>query len=153
MGESGLNLSKLFGNALEAMTAQKRANPHLIQAGVDFFRTYADRTHHGKEEDILFRELKNKSLSPDHETIMNQLIQEHVQAREAVGKLSDANDRYLQDYPEALPEMIHQMQKLVKLYPPHIEKEDKHFFIPILNYFSDEEQQAMLEAFRKGDAK
>lgn len=28
-------------------------NPIFIDTAVDFIRTYADRTHHGKEEDIL----------------------------------------------------------------------------------------------------
>ena len=33
-------------------------DPVFIDNAVDFFRTYADRTHHGKEEDILFRDLE-----------------------------------------------------------------------------------------------
>jgi hemerythrin-like domain-containing protein len=35
----------------------------------------------------------------------------------------------------------------VELYPHHIEKEDKQFFLPVLNYFSEEEQQNLLEQF------
>ena len=34
----------------------------LLDFAIDFFKTYADRCHHGKEEDILFRELKKKPL-------------------------------------------------------------------------------------------
>ena len=33
----------------------------------------------------------------------------------------------------------------------HIEKEDKHFFIPAMDYFSKEEQSAMLDEFRVFD--
>ncbi len=29
-------------------------NPLFVDIAVDFIRSYADRTHHGKEEDILF---------------------------------------------------------------------------------------------------
>lgn len=43
--------------------------------------------------------------------------------------------------------MMYELEKLVKFYPVHIEKEDKHFFIPIMQYFSDAEQSAMLEEF------
>jgi len=32
-------------------------------ATVDFFRTYADSTHHGKEEDILYRDLIKKAYT------------------------------------------------------------------------------------------
>ena len=35
-------------------------DPVLINGTVDFIVTYADKTHHGKEEDILFRELESK---------------------------------------------------------------------------------------------
>lgn len=30
-------------------------HPVFIYGAVDFFRTYADKFHHGKEDDILFR--------------------------------------------------------------------------------------------------
>jgi hemerythrin-like domain-containing protein len=36
----------------------------FIDTTVDFIRTYADRTHHGKEEDIMFRELAKKTMTP-----------------------------------------------------------------------------------------
>jgi len=40
----------------------KTINPTQITVMVDFFRTYADRFHHGKEEGILFSELTRKRL-------------------------------------------------------------------------------------------
>ena len=36
------------------------------------------------------------------------------------------------------------MDVLVQFYPKHIEKEDKHFFIPCMAYFTKQEQAAML---------
>ncbi len=36
-------------------------NPIFVETIVDFIKTYADRTHHGKEEDILFIELAQKA--------------------------------------------------------------------------------------------
>lgn len=33
----------------------KEMDPVFIDVAADFIRTYADRCHHGKEEDILFR--------------------------------------------------------------------------------------------------
>ncbi len=34
---------------IDRITDRKTANVILIEQAVDFFRTYADRTHHGKE--------------------------------------------------------------------------------------------------------
>jgi hypothetical protein len=35
----------------------------------------------------------------------------------------------------------------VTFYPAHIAKEDKHFFIPCMEYFTKKEQDSMLQAF------
>src|SRR5512140_3502880 len=51
-------------------------DPHLIDAVVDFIRMYADRTHHGKEEDILFKRLAEKALSAQDQRLMDELIQD-----------------------------------------------------------------------------
>ena len=58
---------------------------------VDLIRTYADRTHHGKEEDILFRELAKKQLSQEHQKTMNELVEDHVSGRRMVTSLVNAN--------------------------------------------------------------
>lgn len=137
----------LLDHALARMREADEADVHLIAMGVDFFRTYADRTHHGKEEDILFRELRDKPLSKEHQDMTQRLIQEHIWARQAVGKLSTANHRYRHGDKGALPTMVYELGKIVDFYPRHIEKEDKHFFLPVMDYFSAAEQQAMLDAF------
>jgi hemerythrin-like domain-containing protein len=124
---------------------QKKINPEFIDLAVDFIRIYADRCHHGKEEDILFRDLNKKSLSGEHKQIMEELIEEHRQGRKTVADLVEAKGRYLQGDPEALPLMLNRMKFLVDFYPKHIEKEDRHFFLPVMTYFSFEEKEAMLQ--------
>jgi len=39
----------------------------------------------------------------------------------------------------------------VNFYPEHIKKEDKQFFIPVMSYFSTEEQEKMLQEFWEFD--
>ena len=123
----------------------------LVDSGVDFFRTYADRCHHGKEEDILFRDLAKKRLSPEHKKIMAELIEEHRTGRGTVGKLLSAKERYGKGERDALKEIIGLLKKLVEFYPVHIEKEDQHFFLPCMEYFSKEERDAMLRQFADFD--
>lgn len=40
---------------------EKNVNFPFLDTAIDFFKTYADRCHHGKEEGVLFRELSTKS--------------------------------------------------------------------------------------------
>jgi hemerythrin-like domain-containing protein len=136
---------KLMKNKLERIAQEKQLNTNFIEIAVDFFRTYADRCHHGKEENILFRELNKKELSWEHKKIPNELIEEHVFGRKTVGRLVDAKERYAQGMADAKKEAVEYLRLLVEFYPVHIEKEDKHFFIPCMSYFTQKEKNQMLE--------
>jgi hemerythrin-like domain-containing protein len=128
-------------------------DPVFIDAAVDFIRTYADRCHHGKEEDILFAELAKKNLSPEHRQIMEELIQEHVWGREATAKLVKAKENYLREHQGATKEILSLLEQLTEFYPRHIDKEDRHFFIPVMDYFTKEEKDFMLEQMWEFDRK
>jgi len=125
----------------------------FIATAVDFLRTYADRCHHGKEEDVLFRDLGKKALADDLKQIMDGLISDHVSARQTVAKLVAAEERRHAGDHGARQGIAECLDSLVKLYPAHIEKEDKRFFVPAMKYFSAEEQDAMLQAFWELDRK
>ena len=137
----------LMENEIIKMRKHNKANPRFIDIAVDFIRMYADRTHHGKEEDILFRDLEKKEISPNHEKIMQELVEEHVWARDKVARLVQAKNEYIKGDVKKIDEIIELMSKIVEFYPNHIKKEDKHFFIPIMKYFSEDEQDKMLQEF------
>ncbi len=144
---------KIMADELAAMEKSGRADTRFIAAAVDFVRTYADRTHHGKEEDILFRDLAGKPLSAGHRDIMRQLVEEHALARKLTGNIADARVRYDGGDTAALADIVENLRQLVAFYPQHIEKEDKHFFFPCLEYFTAAEQDAMLAEFWEFDRK
>lgn len=129
---------------------KKLVDPLFIDTAVDFIRTYADRTHHGKEEDILFRDLSKKQLSQEHARIMDELVEEHKYARNKVGMLVNAKERYL-DGEDTSQEVVFLLKELAHFYPIHIEKEDKHFFFPCMDYFTKEAQDRMLAEFYEFD--
>jgi hemerythrin-like domain-containing protein len=124
---------------------EKTVDPELIEAAVDFIRTYADRCHHGKEEDILFRDLGGKKLTDEHKRTMEELVEEHRWGRKVTARLVEANTSYVQGNKEALSPIMDCIRSLVEFYPRHIEKEDKHFFIPCMDYFTEAEKEAMLK--------
>jgi len=142
---------RFFPGKIDAMEQQNKVDPVFIDTAVDFIRTYADRTHHGKEEDILFRDLAKKTMSGEHARIMQELVDEHISARKTVGRLVEAKERYLQGDEDAVKDVVACLSELAEFYPRHIEKEDKHFFFPCMEYFSKEEQDAMLKEFWEFD--
>jgi hemerythrin-like domain-containing protein len=136
-----------FQKELDRMQHSKAVNSKFIEKAVDFIRTYADRTHHGKEEGVLFRELREKSLSEEHASLMMELMEEHAFARRATGSLEKANVSYMKGNTETWRDVWKFLNDLNELYPKHIEKEDKRFFYPVMEYFSPQEREAMLKEF------
>lgn len=140
-----------LGACIERMDATGEMDPVFLGTAVDFIRSYADRCHHGKEEDILFRDLKSKPLTDEHRRIMDELIAEHVYGRKTVGLIVEARQRYLDGDGEAVRTVMQGLGELIGFYPGHIEKEDKHFFRPAMAYFTEAQQQRMLQECHEFD--
>lgn len=143
----------LIQDKLATIEIAKKIDPLFIDQAVDFIRTYADRTHHGKEEDILFRDLSRKGLSNEDQRVMDELVAEHGFGRSTTKKLVEANSRYRGGDSSALENIASCLRTLVVFYPKHIEKEDKIFFPASRAYFSETEDQAMLAEFEDFDRK
>lgn len=140
-------------DALVRIESSQRVDPVFVDTAVDFIRIYADRTHHGKEEEILFRDLDKRPLSAEDRRVMNELIEDHVFGRKITKALVDANSRYRNGDEIALAEIAGKLQTLVEFYPKHIEKEDKVFFPAARAYLTDTEDQAMLAEYWEFDRK
>jgi len=136
---------------LSEIEASKAVDPLFVDTAVDFIRTYADRTHHGKEEDILFRELETRNLSDVDRRLMNELVEEHAFGRKITRELVEANTRYRSGDFSALAVIAGKLETLADFYPRHIAKEDKMFFPAARAYFTDEEDQALLAKFWEFD--
>lgn len=141
-------LLRLVEREVRGIEAGNPPDSRFIDQAVDFFRTYADACHHGKEEDILFRELEKKPLSEEERRILGELVSEHILGRNLVRRIHETNLEVSRcDRPAAAESLLPLLRKLVSFYPAHIEKEDKHFFFPIMRHFSRQEMDAMLAEF------
>ena len=118
----------VMNDQISVMRKQDRVNAVFIDAAVDFIRVYADKTHHGKEEDILFRDLATKKMSAEDKAAMQELIEEHKYARKTVAELVQAKDDCLSRPKEAFKIVLDRLATLVKFYPEHIRREDEAFF-------------------------
>jgi hemerythrin-like domain-containing protein len=128
-------------------------NPGFIDAAVDFIRTYADKTHHGKEEAILFVECGRKDLAPEHRALLNELLGDHTFGRQTTGSLLQAKEDHLRGDQEAVTVILQNMARLTEFYPRHIHKEDHHFFPLCMDYFSQAEKDEILRRMWEYDQK
>jgi len=67
-------------------------------------------------------------------------------ARRTVGTLVSSTEKWSNGDVDFLPVISESLKNLSELYPRHIEKEDKHFFIPCQDYFTISERAELLEA-------
>lgn len=132
---------------LERIRQERQVDIDVLEKILDFIKIYADKCHHGKEEEILFLRLDKKPLSPEHRKILQELLAEHKYARGVVNNLQQAKIRYNEGNVDSIPSIMEAIEELTIFYPRHIEKEDKHFFIPVMNYFNAQEQDKMLNEF------
>jgi len=138
---------------LKTIQAEKREDPAQVKKIIHFIRAYADRCHHGKEEEILFRELGRKNISPEHKRMMDKLLEDHKLGRKITQSLMASNELYQKGNAAALSDIVVSLRSLIEFYPRHIEKEDKHFFIPVMGYFSPEEKEAMIREGYESDSR
>lgn len=143
----------LMAREARKIEKEKIADLPFIARAVDFIRMYADKTHHNKEESILFREAAKKVLAPDHRALLQELLAEHDFGRKTVGELIEAREGAGRGEQGALATILGRLNALTGLYREHIRKEDQVFFPAVLGYFSALEQEAMIREFWEADRK
>jgi len=146
-------MTRIVKELLEIIQAEKKEDPVQVEKVIHFIRAYADRCHHGKEEEILFLALGRKNLSPEHRRMMDELIEDHKLGRKITLSLQEANQRYQKGDAVALSDIADALRSLVEFYPQHIRKEDRDFFIPAMGYFSNAEKEAMIREGYESDSR
>jgi len=144
-------MMKLMRLELESIRKENKADMQFLTAAVDFLKIYADKCHHGKEEEILFKVLEEKPLAPEHRKMIDDLLNDHVASRRTVEALGAAKEEYEKGDQITIKDIEHFLQVMLELYAQHIEKEDKHFFLPAMEYLNKQEQEKMLRSFRSFD--
>ncbi|PIU62009.1 cation-binding protein [archaeon CG_4_8_14_3_um_filter_38_5] len=137
---------------IQRMEESGKANDEFVNLIADFFIDYIDISHHGKEENILFKALQKKKISKQHAEMMNILLKEHEKGRQIVRTLMNAADEYFKKGSQAhFPNIVSGLKDIVYVYKEHIKKEDNEFFVPVMDYFTESEKEEILKKFWQFD--
>jgi hemerythrin-like domain-containing protein len=101
--------------------------PQVFLNAVDFFRNFADKCHHGKEESELFPALEKAGI-PRQGGPLAVMLTEHDQGRAYIRSMSDAADRYAKGDAAARGPLAAAVGGYVQLLRGHIYKEDNVLF-------------------------
>ncbi|MCX6178834.1 MAG: hemerythrin domain-containing protein [Chlorobiales bacterium] len=124
----------------------------LLTGIVEFMRLYADKCHHGKEEELLFPLLAEKGV-PMHGCPIGGLINEHARGRVLVKGLDEAASALSINEADdvARGRLITNLRGIADLYPGHIWREDYMLFPMTDKILGKEEQDTLYAAFQKVD--
>ena len=110
-------------------------------------RTFADKCHHGKEEELLFPALAGKGI-PMQGCPVGALTAEHMRGRILVKELAEAAEAFQSGELVAMGAVVKSLRGIAALYPNHIWKEDYLLFPLTEKVLSMEEQQSLYQQFK-----
>ncbi|MEK6892787.1 MAG: hemerythrin domain-containing protein [Nanoarchaeota archaeon] len=155
--ETSKILSKEHKNILKVVDAleseisilkDKEIDVNFFKNVIKFIRNYADRFHHAKEEDILFKEF-NKSAEEGcaHCNPVEQMLVEHDEGRREVRMIESGLNEMNKD------KLIKGADGYIQLIREHIFKEDNILYPMADEALKDSVKKDMLKKFREIESK
>jgi hemerythrin-like domain-containing protein len=141
---------KALGDIAVAIEKGQRADVTLLKTAVQFFRVYADKLHHGKEEALFFPMLVKRGVPPQGCPI-GGLNHEHEKGRALVGSLEEWITFYEQKKPGTQDNLVQTLRGIFDLYQNHIWKEDAMVFPMADKILTEADQKELSEKFAEVD--
>ena len=107
-----------------------------------FLKTFADKCHHGKEENYLFEEMVRRGV-PKEGGPIGVMLQEHKLGRDYIARMADAIDS------KDLAKFTEAAVMYRDLLRPHIEKENTVLFVMADRLLGDVTQEDLFEKFEE----
>lgn len=120
----------------------RQLNGPAAELAIRFLREFADRTHHLKEERILFPAIAAQGHFPGC-----GLISEHQEGRERVSRLADAAMGAMNGDEEATRLFVRTARSFISFLRDHIAKEDECLADVVNTTFSRDGHERLLEQF------
>ncbi len=131
----------VVSKACDRLEEGKEVDPALFVGAADFFKNFADKCHHSKEEKLLFARLQERGMSGEAGPIA-VMLHEHEDGRAHVRKIAELSEKKLTG--KAKDELIEHARGYVDLLSQHIQKEDNILY-PMGDQILTEQDQEELE--------
>jgi hemerythrin-like domain-containing protein len=130
----------------QSCAAEGRLDKASAEQALDFFRNFADRCHHGKEETHLFPAIEAKGF-PRQGGPTGVMLDEHEQGRAHIRGMVEAIEGATAGQSEAVDRFVTRAHGYINLLREHIEKEDHCLFAMANQALTEDDQQRLLSAF------
>ena len=124
----------------------------FFSAAIDFIRTFADRYHHAKEEEVLFVALVNNGM-PEKRSPIEAMHIEHEQGRAHVRGMEAALTHIQAGQLEQIPTLVHHARGYAALLRDHINKEDTILYPLAERVLPESARPAIVRGYAQAEAK
>lgn len=140
-------------NFRDEVSAGGPIKPQRYWLIVDFWSTYADIVHHGKEEQHLFPAIIEQTTSPELNDTIDKLVEEHMYLLAYITELRRfARPMFTGDRP-ARERVIKCLDNYIELIQPHIQLEDDELFPAAFKLLSKTEMDRLAKEFKAMDTR
>jgi hemerythrin-like domain-containing protein len=144
--EAILSMLGAAEKAAERLGNGDEVPPGILNGILEFFQMFADRCHHGKEEDLLFPLLEKKGL-PRQGGPIGVMLHEHTIGRGLIREMAAAGKALESGDSSAGVLWARAALQYSGLLSAHIQKENDILFVMAERLLTDAEQAQLSEAF------
>lgn len=136
---------KILDEISKDFETQKDIPEDHLDGVVEFFTIFADKCHHGKEENLLFPKLIEKGVSLEDEPFAT-ILSDHQVGKNYITNMLEAITTYKQDQTGG-KKFATNARKYQQLLTQHIDLENTKLFDITNQYLSSEEQKQLKQEF------
>lgn len=118
-----LRMIRVIGKLNQKLMGGEPVEAEDLRSVVDFIRNFADRCHHAKEEDLLFKKMEERGFSPEQGPVAVMLY-EHDLSRNFVKAMEEGIDAYEKGDQQAAKQIAENAGRYSQLLTEHIHKEN-----------------------------
>jgi hemerythrin-like domain-containing protein len=146
--EAILRMLEATEEVARRLTRGGHVAPVTLYDLIEFFQLFADRCHHGKEEDVLFPRLEALGM-PRAGGPIEVMLGEHEQGRNLIQQMLAEAKAYADGAAEAGPRWAGAARSYAALLGEHIMRENNVLFPMAERLLSETEQQELAIAFER----
>lgn len=136
---------------VNTIRASQAVSAAAIGKFLDFFRNFADRCHHSKEEKHLFRRMIERGF-PTESGPIAVMLAEHDEGRAHLRAVDEALPSADQGDAAAIGSVCEHLQGYVDLLRQHIDKENNVLYVMADQILAEQDQLELSDAFEQVEA-
>jgi len=110
----------------EIRARRKKVDPRVFHAMLYYLDTFSERMHHPKEDQYLFRAMRERDASA--EALITELEKEHAGGEDSLRRLAQSLNRYQEGGEKEFPAFALEVENFVRRCRDHMHKEEDQLF-------------------------